>query len=453
MTSTHHFLIKVTYFRPGDPSCDRSGGADSMSKRKSVWRGMTFLPLMAALVIGVNIAHGEEAQVKESSCVRCHTDLGGKYAEPIRQLLESVHSEQEVACHDCHGGNPASFDEDEAHSTKKAFVGKPAFEEIPEFCARCHSDPNRMKRYKIRTDQLALYQTSHHGQLLYNEKDPNTATCTSCHGVHDVKSGGNPLSRVFKANIPKTCSECHSDSARMDKYKIPIDQYDQFVRSAHGKMLLEKGDSRAPTCSDCHGVHSATPPGYEDIAATCQMCHGAIAKLFKESPHYVEQTDEEAARCIDCHGDHNVSHATTALYDGDDEGHCGMCHESDSKQVRLAQLLKGRIEEGISEVEHAEAMLNRVRGSGKNLEKIEEAFEAAKSELVQARASTHTLSPERTNEHINLVIEEGEKVDLAAIGIVKELSGRRKGAIFVLAILAIIIVLVYIKIRTLKTAD
>ncbi len=130
-----------------------------------------------------------------------------------------------------------------------------------------------------------------------------------------------------------------------------------------------------------------------------------------------------------------------------------MCHEPDSKQVRLAQLLKGRIEEGISEVEHAQAMLNRVRGSGKNLEKIEEAFEAAKSELVQARAATHTLSPERINEHINLVIEEGEKVDLAAIGIVKELSGRRKGAIFVLAILAIIIVLVYIKIRTLKTAD
>ena len=44
-----------------------------------------------------------------------------------------------------------------------------------------------------------------------------------------------------------------------------------------------------------------------------------------------------------------------------------------------------------------------------------------------------------------------EKVSQAAAGIVEELTGRRKGAVFVLSILAIIIVLVYAKIRSLKT--
>ncbi len=421
-----------------------------MRRRNLVWKAVTFLPFMLFLIIGASIGHGEEPRVKESSCVRCHTDLGGVYAEPIKRLQESVHAEQEVACHDCHGGDPNSFDEDEAHSTTKDFIGRPSFETIPEFCALCHSDSNRMKRYNLRTDQLDLYKTSHHGQLLYEKKDLNTANCVSCHGVHEIKSSDNPLSLVFKANIPETCRQCHSDSARMEKYKSPVDQYDQYVRSAHGKMLLERGDPRAPNCSDCHGVHSASPPGYKDIAATCEMCHGAIAKLFKESPHYYEQTSEEAARCVDCHGDHNVSHATTVLYDGEDEGHCGSCHEPDSKQVRLAQLIKGRVEAGINGVENAQNMLKQVSGSGKNLEKLEEAFETAQSELVKARAATHTLSMDQINEHIGLVIEEGKKVEQASAGIVKELSGRRKGAIFVLTILGVIIVLVYIKIRTLE---
>jgi len=157
-----------------------------------------------------------------------------------------------------------------------------------------------------------------------------------------------------------------------------------------------------------------------------------------------------AQECVDCHGDHNVSHATTALYEGEDEGHCGMCHEPESKQIRLAQLIKGRVDSGINKVEAAQTMLDRVAKSGKSLEKVEEALETAQSELVKARAATHTLSMDRINEHINLVIEEGEKVEQASAGIVKELSGRRRGAIFVLTILGIIIVLVYIKIRALE---
>ncbi len=423
-----------------------------MVREKGTRAGLTvFLFLSLASLGGVKPVEAQELKWTESSCVRCHSGLGGEYAEPVRLLQESVHIEQEVACHDCHGGNSTSFDEDTAHSPEVDFIGRPAFYEIPEFCARCHSDPNRMKRYNLRTDQLAVYKTSHHGELLYKDKDPNTATCVSCHGVHDIKSGGNPMSKVFKSNIPDMCAECHSDAVRMEKYKAPLNHYDQYVRSVHGKMLLEEHDPRAPTCSDCHGVHGASPPGYQDVAAVCEMCHATIAKLFKESPHYFEQTNEEAARCVDCHGDHDVTDATTALYEGEDEGHCGACHEPDSKQMRLAQLIKGRVDSGITKVETAQTMLDRVAKSGKSLEKLEEAFEAARSELVKARAATHTLSVERINEHINLVMEEGGEVEQASAGIIEELMGRRKGAAFVLTILGIIIAVVYIKIRTLKT--
>jgi len=424
-----------------------------MERKDTTRAWVVLLSVTLVLVGGTRVSQGQEKKEKASSCVRCHSGLGGEYAEPVRLLRESVHAEQEVACHDCHGGDPTSFDEDRAHSEDNGFVGTPAFEQTPEFCARCHSDPERMKRYNLRTDQLALYKTSHHGKLLYEDKDPNTATCVSCHGVHDIKGKDNPMSTVFKANIPKMCAQCHADASRMGRYKIPLDQYDQYIRSIHGKMLLEKHDPRAPACSDCHGVHSANPPGYETIATVCQMCHGAITRLFKESPHYFEQTNEEAARCIDCHGDHDVTHPTTALYEGEEERHCGECHELDSKQVRLAHLIKGRIDTGIDQAETAAMAIEKVKNSGKSLAEIEEAFETARSELVKARAATHTLAIDRINEHINPAIEEAKKVQQASAGILEELLGRRKGAIFVLVVLGVIIVLVYIKIRSLKTEE
>jgi hypothetical protein len=60
---------------------------------------------------------------------------------------------------------------------------------------------------------------------------------------------------------------------------------------------------------------------------------------------------------------------------------------------------------------------------------------------------------DRINEHLDLVLEDAEKVQQAAAGIVEELTGRRKGAVFVLTILGIVIAVVYVKIRTLTKID
>ncbi|MBW2056386.1 MAG: cytochrome c3 family protein [Deltaproteobacteria bacterium] len=420
-----------------------------MERMAALKGGVILFSVMIVLSGTINTAWTEGTAGDESSCVSCHSGLGGKFAEPVSLARQSIHTQQEVTCHDCHGGDPASFDEDTAHSGKKGFTGKPPFDRIPEFCASCHADPQRMKRYNLRTDQLALYKTSHHGRLLYEKRDPRTATCISCHGSHDIKGKDNPLSRVFKANIAATCARCHSDREMMGRYRIPADQYEQYTKSVHGRMLLERHDPRAPTCSDCHGFHSANPPGYEIITTVCQMCHGTIGSLFKESPHYFEQTNEEVARCIDCHGDHDVVHATTALYEGEEERHCGECHDADSKQIRLARLIKTRIDTGVREVRAAARSLEEVKDSGKSLADIQETFEDARSELIKARAATHTLAITRIDQYIKPAVRQARKVQRASARILKELSARRKGAIVVLAILGVIIALVYLKITTL----
>jgi len=390
-------------------------------------------------------------QAKESSCVKCHLDLGGEFARPARELQESVHFEKEVACHDCHGGDPASFDEDKSMAKDAGFIAKPEFEEIPEFCARCHSDVNRMKKYKLRTDQLSLYKTSFHGKALYEKGDKNTANCISCHGGHDMKAAGNPHSDVYKANIPRTCNRCHGEPVLMRAYGIPSDQFEQFRKSVHGKLLLDNMDLRAPSCTDCHGVHGAHPPGFAEIADVCSLCHGAIAKLFRDSPHYLEREKVEVAKCVNCHGDHDIIFPSTVLYEGEEEGRCGGCHGIDSKQDRLAKIIKKKLVDALASVESAERSLERVRKSGKNISKIEETFEEARSELVKARAVTHTLSIEKIEEHTNKAQEKSREVSGAVEGIMEELTGRKRGVIFVLVILGVFIAVIAYKMRTLKT--
>ncbi|MCK5552019.1 MAG: cytochrome c3 family protein [Deltaproteobacteria bacterium] len=420
-------------------------------KQKGMGLGRITLILLGLMFIGIFMASSPTLSKEgDSFCVKCHLDLGGEFAKPVRELQESVHFEKDVACHDCHGGDPTSFDEDKAMSRDAGFVAKPKFEEIPEFCARCHSDANLMKKYNLRTDQLSLYKTSFHGKAFYEKKDKNTATCVSCHGGHDMKAAGNPHSDVYKANIPRTCNRCHGDPVLMRSYGIPSDQFEQFRKSIHGKLLLEKMDLRAPACTDCHGVHGAHPPGYKEIADVCSHCHGAVAKLFRESPHYMEREKVEVAKCVDCHGDHDIVFPSTVLYGGEEEGRCGGCHGADSKQDRLATIIQRKIRDATASVESARKSLESVRGSGKNIASIEENFETARSELVKARTVTHTLSIEKIEEHTNEAQEKSRFVLSSVERIVEELTGRKREVIFVLVILGVFIAVIYAKMRTLK---
>ena len=40
----------------------------------------------------------------------------------------------------------------------------------------------------------------------------NVATCSDCHGTHDILPARNPASSVAPANLLKTCQNCHADA-------------------------------------------------------------------------------------------------------------------------------------------------------------------------------------------------------------------------------------------------
>ena len=167
-------------------------------------------------------------------CTTCHTSNPHKVATPLTKLslaekcgschqyeyklhLASTHGQQlaqgnpDVAtCVDCHSpqGNPHSVIRVLEHNA-------PAYKKnIAQTCAKCHDNEELMADYGIVEKVYESYLRSFHGKAMqlgtYEITQLDKATCTNCHGVHDIKSTSDPISPVAGLdNLAKTCEQCH----------------------------------------------------------------------------------------------------------------------------------------------------------------------------------------------------------------------------------------------------
>jgi len=250
--------------------------------------------------------------------VLCHAQLDAELKAPVDAWPHDVHREAGFGCESCHGGDPAMalVGEPEASMSEAAgFRPAPDRIGIPAFCGTCHADADFMKRFdpQARVDQLAEYRTSRHG-IRNAEGDPVPATCVDCHGAHGIRSADSPESPVFARNVPKTCARCHDDASVMGAYGISIDPYPDYMSSVHAAALLDRADTAAPACNDCHGNHGAAPPGVESVANVCGQCHGREAALFQSSIKKELFDMLEVAECAGCHGNHRIRHPSSEMF-------------------------------------------------------------------------------------------------------------------------------------------
>ncbi len=142
------------------------------------------------------------------TCAQCHSTIYDDYAKSVHGAAVSNGNNPDVpTCIDCHGvhniGDP----------TTAAFRLK-----SPQICAKCHTDKNRMAKYKISTNVLNTYVADFHGTtvMLFEKQSPDTPTnkpvCFDCHGIHDIRTVGDPRATVAKENLLKTCAKCHPDA-------------------------------------------------------------------------------------------------------------------------------------------------------------------------------------------------------------------------------------------------
>jgi predicted CXXCH cytochrome family protein len=371
---------------------------------------------------------------------------------PALQIKTDVHYQRGISCAGCHGGDPSEVDPDSSMSPSKGFVGSPKPQQIPSFCARCHSDVEYMKRYnpKLSTDQFAQYKTSVHGKRLL-KRDTLVASCVSCHGVHGMLAPTDTRSPVFKTNVPKTCARCHADAKRMGHYGIPTNQYDEYIQSAHGQLLLEQGEQSAAACTDCHGSHGATPPGLADISGACGECHPANRDLFEKSPHFVPFKEAGLPQCATCHDHHKILRPTDEFLGVGDQAVCVTCHEPGSKGYQAAAAFKASLDSLKAVVEEARGTVKKAEVAGVKVDLARFDLKACEDAVVHSRSAVHSFFLKDFQAITKVGMAQAGRVQEAALVSLEDLEVRRKGLIFSAILILFLCVGLWIKIRKLDS--
>ena len=194
----------------------------------------------------------------------------------------------------------------------------------PAQCTTCHEQP------------AAQFAASIHG-MSHKLGASDAATCTSCHGSHDIVSVKQPSSPVYKLNLPKTCGTCHDNPKLTTEYRMgKSEAAGHYLDSIHGRALVNMGLIVAPSCNDCHGVHDIkrsidkdSHSNHANIAKSCGTCHVGIEETYDQSVHgqLLAKGDKRGPVCTDCHSAHDIEKPATAHFKAGSDQSCGKCHQ------------------------------------------------------------------------------------------------------------------------------
>lgn len=389
-------------------------------------------------------------------CGRCHGNSGAmkKYGitattDEVGDFEQSIHSQtssqsngvQCITCHGVHGILSATNPASPVYPTN-----------VPNLCAKCHSDISYMRQFNpsMSTDQLEKYRTSVHGKN--NAKgDPKAATCVSCHSNHRILPVKDPGSLVYPANVPGTCSKCHSDAKYMAEYHIPTDQFDKYVQSVHGQALLKKGDFSAPACNSCHGNHGATPPGVASVANVCGTCHAFNADLFNKSKHKAVFDKQNLPECGECHSNHLVRAPADSLVGVGPNSYCGRCHSQpgDSAVAKILAVREILDSLNLGQI-HALGMLGAAEQYGMDVSDAKYSLKDVNQSLVQTRVKVHAFDVGPLKEAAQPGLRIVATAQQAAIDAVKEFYFRRQGLGLATLVISALAIALYMKIRSIE---
>lgn len=227
-------------------------------------------------------------------CESCHVEkpevagqpaMGAKFVASFEQ---SVHGaalregkEKAASCVDCHG----------AHQMNRAAVAGANVNRthISETCAKCHQD------------QASGYEASAHAKALA-KGNLDSASCTSCHGEHDIKGHKDPMSPVHKSNLAQqVCADCHSSVRLTKKYGLSSEIFRTFSDSYHG-LAVRGGAVEVVNCASCHGAHAiksqqdpTSTIHRDNLARTCGECHPGANTRFALGRVHADETNKEQA--------------------------------------------------------------------------------------------------------------------------------------------------------------
>jgi len=212
---------------------------------------------------------GESTGAK-AGCYACHGNStllapkgGINQSFQITTVSDSVHFK--LTCQQCH----PDFRYDDTPAATKVWDVNAGLQ-----CGTCHQG---LKEKRLAAP-VALYEQSTHAQRVRNG-DLAAATCSSCHGGHNIYSLKTPVAKAkLHDSAFRVCARCHAK------------QYESFDDYYHGQPY-KRGAPDAPSCWQCHGSHLVL--GHQDdrstvnsqnVGKTCgqEGCHKGSTEKFAD---------------------------------------------------------------------------------------------------------------------------------------------------------------------------
>jgi len=135
------------------------------------------------------------------TCAKCHKPVQQEFIQSIHGQAASRGNWQAPVCTDCHGIHSIK-----SHSDPTSSVSAQNLALVT--CARCHEGVRLSQDFGVEGRRTTTYLASYHG-LASKLGSQIVANCASCHGVHNILPSSDPRSTINKANLVKTCDQCH----------------------------------------------------------------------------------------------------------------------------------------------------------------------------------------------------------------------------------------------------
>ena len=287
-----------------------------------------------------DVKSSPHAQTPEKiTCAQCHADAQAAYARSYHATARKPDGSAPATCTDCHG---------DAHTILPATdPGSTVYHSnIPTTCGACHGQKFLMESTGNSNQPFVSYQQSVHGRAVENGSQ-QAAVCTDCHGAHSILPANAARSLINKFNVPATCGKCHAGVQAV------------FAQSIHGQAIA-RGNSLAPVCTDCHGIHTIKAPSDPTSTVssqnlsrdTCAGCHQGVrltqefgvignrVSTYNDSYHGLASQGGSlvVANCSSCHGVHNIlpsSDPRSTINPANLDVTCGQCHKGVTQKFTL----------------------------------------------------------------------------------------------------------------------
>ena len=136
-----------------------------------------------------------------TTCGKCHDNIKTEFMQSIHGQAVARGNFDAPVCTDCHGIHTIKAPTDPKSSVYAGNLARAT-------CAKCHEGMRVGQEFGFADRRASSYMASYHG-LASRLGSTVVANCASCHGAHNILPSSDPRSTINKANLVKTCGQCH----------------------------------------------------------------------------------------------------------------------------------------------------------------------------------------------------------------------------------------------------